>query len=324
MQRFVSESAAVSFDGPLASARRLRWWWFVVACLLAAGCSGSSGSSSSGGGPSIAEQIAQAQAEPDAEVRARRLMDAGRRQAASGDVLGAEKTFAEASRACATIADPHARATIYIELIKALVETGGRVAARKAADDAAAATDAVADDELRAETLAALAAARQTMGDLSGAAALLDRAELLARELSNAEGKIRVLAGVAVVYQVRMANTDEARRVLHAATRMAGEMTDLPAQSRSLGTIAYAWHRCGQFSDADQAFESAAESARQIEVPFARGYNLAGVAEQAFKANRKPQAAALLDEAEQFAPKIPEPDLRQQLLQKVRELRARL
>ena len=139
------------------------------------------------------EQVAQAQKEPDAELRARQLIKIARQQRRSQDSAGAEETLELAAKDCQAITDAAAQANTLVLLAEAQAGLGNRAAARRAIDLATVAADGVKEAETKAQVLARIAQAQGAAGDAEGGAATLESAEELAAKLDDVQGRTLVL-----------------------------------------------------------------------------------------------------------------------------------
>ncbi len=296
--------------------------------LLLPGCGGKpspAGKSSL----SYVDQVAAAQKESIPEVRAKKLIRIGYQQAKAEDELGAEETFDLAAKACREVEDPLARVGSLVLLAQAQLKLGNSTPARKALDSAWEAADRIEAPESKARTLAGLAPVQDALGDRPGAIATLESAEQLAAELTDAAGnpdafgQMLVLGAVAEGYH----NIDEAAdadRMIAAALGLAPSVDDELRRCEALAGLALTQHETTGKTGAEQTFAAALAIARSMQSPYKKAHALADVAEKLSRCGFHARTHEVLDEADLVADKIPEPDLKQQTVQKVRSLMGKL
>ena len=139
---------------------------FGLLGLVIAGCGQSPASKSL----PFQNQVAAAQKETDAELRATQLIKIGRRQGQARDVAGAKETLELATKDCQAIADAVAQATTLALLAETQAGLGNRPAARDAINLAMAAADQVKEAEAKGLVLARIAQAQGAAGDAEGGA----------------------------------------------------------------------------------------------------------------------------------------------------------
>ncbi len=120
--------------------------WF---CLLVAGCNDRPSTEA----VPFSQQVAEAQKETDAGLRAKRLIKIGYMQGKARDMAGAEETLRTAERDCQTIGDAGERAAALALLAEAYAGLDHKSAAARTLESAAAATA----DETRPENRGACA-----------------------------------------------------------------------------------------------------------------------------------------------------------------------
>ena len=277
---------------------------------------------------SFIDQVAAVRKESSPEVRAKKLIRIGYQQAKAQDELGAEETFDLAAKACREVEDPSLRAACFRLLAEAQLRLGNRTPARKALDSAREAADRIEALESKARTLARLAQVEGALGDRPGAVDTLQSAEQLAAELTDADGnqdafgQTLVLAAVAEGYH-KIDEAAQADRVIAAALELARSVDDELRRCEALAGLAVTQHEAGKQA-ADETFAAALAIARSIKSPYKKAHALAGVAEKLSRCGHDAQTHEILDEADLVADKIPEPDLEQQTVQKIRSLMGKL
>ncbi len=292
----------------------------VTFCAVLPGC----GSSKSSDEPSFKQQVADAKLEADADLRAKALMRIARSQAAAGDDFGAEDTLNLATEACEQVEDAASRAGVTSILAEERVRLGKPRDGRKAVRAALAAAGEIEDVQLKAKKLARAARAQVATEDKDGATATLKQAEQLAGQLQEAKSKVPVLTSVAAGYDAMDKGRAEADRVIAAALELAATIEDARDRCDAFVEVAGRQSTMKQRSAAEKSFDRALESAREIESLYSRTYVFCDLAESLSEASFHVKTHKLLKEAEEFAVKIPEPDLQSESIQRVRTLKGKL
>jgi tetratricopeptide (TPR) repeat protein len=289
----------------------------LVSCVLT-GCGGS-GTDSGKGGVSYPKMIAEALKESEPEVKASKLIDIGVQQAKAMAVREAEDTLEMAFRACGEIKDPRTRAERFSRLAErqAQAPIGNTSAARRSLKGAREAADAIEDAEPKAKALVGVARGQGAAKDLEGAVETLKAAEKIAGELPDAMGKTMVLGPIAAAYG-RIGQEAESDRVLQAALAAAQGADNAQTRTNAMAEVAAVQSQMKKKADAEKTFNLTLESARKIEQPYGQCQAMIEIAVKLSKAGFAAKAHQLLKDAEAITPKIPEVDLQQQTLEKIR------
>jgi tetratricopeptide (TPR) repeat protein len=294
----------------------------VVLLLAACGCGGSSSDKPA---ESFYDQVAAAQKEPVAELRAKKLALIGYEQARARDISGSERTLIAAAEACRQVDDPSARASALVLLARAHAKLGDSSPARKALEDATAAIRQIEGAESQSKRLAQLAEVQAELNDMPAAGKTLASAEQLAGEIKDVDGnddlygRTLALGEVAKSY-AKVGVSDEAVRVTDAARAFALAIDDLRNRAEAMAAVAAVQQAIARPKLATETFTSALETARGIEKAYSRAHALADIAERLSEAGYGTQAHKVLDEADLVAHEIPEPDLQRQTVERVRTL----
>lgn len=299
---------------------RAGWMVALACCILPLwGCSGGGNSA----GPTMAERIAKAQQRTDAASRARELLGIAFVQLKAQDLGGADATLVLAATACAEVAEPIGRASVYSLLAKARATAGNQSAAKEAVKIAKESCDQIADSEARAGALASLSGARTMVGDTSGANEFLRQAEEQAQRVESDEGKVRALCAVASRYAQPSSNA-ETTRLAEMALEVAKSASSARERSRSLGVVGALLHSTSHADRAREVLELSLVAARAVEEPFSRVYALADVAKQYIGAQQNAAAEQALDEARAIVKSIKESDLQSQAEEQINRVSGEL
>jgi len=292
--------------------------YFLVGILSLSliGCGGSS--DSSGSKLSAKQRAQQALKDPVPESRAKALVRIGYEQSKAKDDYGSEETLRLASKATAEIPDPAIRASVWSMLADAHQRIGNRAEARTAVQAALTAAEEVDNIESKANALARAGRTQALTGDSSGAMKTLAEAERLAGELGDAYGEVLVLGATAASYH-KIGKPQQADRVLATALQRGETIEDDLQRCQAISEVAARQHDL-EIPTARETFDLAVKTAREIEKDHAKAHALADLAEKLSKAGYHRQTHEILEEADQAANKIPEPDLQRQTVERVRTL----
>ncbi len=281
--------------------------------IIAAGCGRST--STSAGGTSLHQQVERAQNVSDPARRARRLIQLALRQDRAKDTGGAKRTLGLASDACDLVSDPAGRAGLLTLLAKAQARVGDS-GASGAADRALQATAEIDDAQTRLIALARMAEAQAAVGALQQAVDTLADVENDAEQLDDVAGRVRVLCRAAESYDhSRVGRPAEADRVIATSLVLAQTIADDRDRSQAIAEVATAQASMKR-SAAGATQQLALEAARQVKSDWSKAHSLHSIAV------KMPNAAAarkVLLEAETVAARVPEPDLKKQTLEMIRQ-----
>jgi len=288
----------------------------VSLSLMLIGCGGSSDSSP----PRLSakQQVDRALKDPVPESRAKALVRIGYEQSKAKDDYGSEETLQLAAKASAEISDPAIRTSVWSMLAEAHQRIGNRSEARTAVQSALTSAGEVDDIESKANALARAGRAQGVAGDVDGALKTLGEAERLAGELGDAYGEVLVL-GVAASSYHKIGKPDHADRALATALQRGKAIEDDLQRCQAIGEVAARQHSL-KLPTARDTFDLAVKTAREIGKVHAKAHALADLAQELSKAGYHAQTHEILEEADQAANKIPEPDLQRQTVEKVRTL----
>jgi hypothetical protein len=293
----------------------------TVMAILGPVLAGCTDTSKPAGERSFREQIAEAKKEPDAELRAKRLIKIGYQQWKAKDEAGAEETLRIAWEDCDSIADPAAKAGALSLMAEANSRLGDGSAARRAIAEAKQAAAKVEPAESKAQTLARVARAQGDADDPDAVGTLRSAEELVAK-VDDLQGKTLALCAVANAYR-SIQKPAECDRVLAAALNGAKSSADARKRSLAQAEVAAAQSAFDE-ATAAKTFDLALESAGKIDQPYSRVYALGDIAERLSAAGFRAKAHELLNQAEQAAAKVPQADLQMQALQRTRSLMGKL
>jgi len=320
----MSLSTATALRSDAKAWRRVRAFSALLAVMIAChGCGEEGGNGKRD--MSFDEEAAAIQQEPQANVRAKELTKLAFRRHKAQDKAGAERTLFSAQEACKAIADASSRADALGLLAEAQARMDDKSSARRTLAAARQVVDQIAEPEPQALALAALACAQAAAGDSEAASATLKDAEKHAAGLKDYQGKPNfygqalTLAKTAEGYQ-RLGQQAEAERVVTEAVKQALACTLDRERCTALAEVSLSQGRMKQADAAAKTLEMALAEARKIEKLHSRTHVLAELGEILVRTGQMEKGRKLLDEADQIAAKIPEPDLRQQAQDKVRQL----
>ncbi|MEE8451883.1 MAG: hypothetical protein V3R99_08210 [Thermoguttaceae bacterium] len=287
-----------------------------IVSLSLIGCGGPSDSSR----PKLSakQRVDRALKDPVPESRAKALVRIGYEQSKAKDEYGSEETLKLAAKASAEIPDPAIRASVWSMLAEAHQRIGNRGEARGAVQSALTAAGEVDDVESKANALARTGRAQGVTGDVDGALKTLAEAERLAGELGDAYGEVLVLGAAASSYH-KIGKPQQADRALATALERGKTIEDDLQRCQALGDVAARQHSL-EIPTARETFDLAVKTAREIDKVYAKAHAMADLAQKLSKAGYHAQTHEILEEADQAANKIPEPDLQRQTVEKVRTL----
>ncbi len=298
--------------------RRSRAPLFLTGVVLLSliGCGGASDSSR----PKLSakQRVDRALKDPVPESRAKALVRIGYAQWKAKDDYGSEETLRLAAKATAEISDPAIRTSVWSRLAEAHQQIGNRSQTRKAVQSALASAAEVDDTESKAKALARAGRAQGTAGDVDGALKTLAEAERLAGTLGDAYGEVLVLRAAAYSYH-KIGKPDQADRALATALQRGKTIEDDLQRCQAIGAVAARQHSL-EIPAARDTFDLAVKTGREIGKVHAKANALADLAQKLSKAGYHTQTHKILEEADQAANKIPEPDLQRQTVEKVRKL----
>jgi tetratricopeptide (TPR) repeat protein len=293
----------------------------VLLCAAIGGCGGNKS-----GGPSYDAQIAAARAEPNADVRARKLIVIGYRQGAkSQDIVGAKRVLEFAELACREVPDAEPRASVYVLLGDAQARLGNRSEALKALRDATAAAEQVESGERKTSTLASVAAVyANPLKDESRASDLFTKAAELATAIEDPQSRALAQKDLGKALAKGERNAEAATALANAFTS-AQAVTDPYRRCDVLSQVAAAQLGIADQTDAGLAtVDAAMETAGTIEKPFSQVYALTDIAKTLIDAKQADRAKPVVEKAVEGLKTIPEADLRSQAEERVTKLRREL
>jgi len=282
------------------------------------------------GDRSYFDQVRAAQQDPQPASRARQLIAIAAQQAQAKDSDGATRTFRLAAEAGNAVKDLPARAEVFARLAEAEAQAGDTSAARISAKAAQQAADKAHGPDAQARALAQAARALAAAGLRDQAAAALKTAESqLAAEAPPAKPspdddgsvaayeRVLALATIAQSYH-RLGEKEPAARLAAQAQAVAKGIANPRASCNALAEIGIAQHAVGDVA-ANANFDLALDTARKIPKPFTRAYALTSLAEKFAKAGLRDRSQTTIAEADVVAHQVPETDLQQQTIEKVRK-----
>lgn len=276
----------------------------------------------------VAQQIEKAKKEPTADARAAALAKIAAKRAAAKDKKGAEETLGDALAEVPEDGQPLVCVPLLLQIADTYIGIGQKTPARKAVETAAKMASTIEDPRSRAAMLSQVGVVlgnRETgIGDSRGAKKLLDEAAKLATEDVSERFRADALVPVATGYADAGLATDAAKVVV-LLEELAGGLTDLRPKAEAFAAAAAVRAALGEKEAAAALLEKASAAAKEIsDFPGNRVYALVAVA-KGLVANGDPKAAlALLNDADKWASKVPDPDLQKAALQTVRMFIARL
>ncbi|MBI1901179.1 MAG: hypothetical protein HYS13_08730, partial [Planctomycetia bacterium] len=296
-----------------------------LAILSTIGCGDSSSSTS--GAPSLIDQINEADAEPDADRRASRLLDIARQQRETRDNAGAEQSLGKARRACAEIKDPAARASRFAEVADGYARLNYPADAQRLLAQAGESAAAVADPGQKLGVLMRIADVQVTAKDLSAALNSAREAEKLLDSIAAAadadlaaRNKSDALLALAELHH-KIGRPGDVKRLVGLSQTMIAGIQQTRRKADALASLALAQHRL-QMADSAASFEQALAAARQVGDPASRAHALCELAARRREAGQGDKVGALLDEASQAADQIKDSQsLRNEVLEKIAGLR---
>lgn len=294
-----------------------------LAAVLCAGCGSSQPSTATSGGgsggPSLYDKIEQARQEPNAESRARKLIVLADQQRRALDRTGANTTFSHAADAAKEVTDPVAKVGVLSFLAKGYARAENKSAAERAAKEAAQVAGTIEAPETKATALTTVASALAAAGDKSGATTALGEAEKLADSLQDPEGRTIVLCDITEVFHQIEYQVDF-ERLNTKALETAEGIEDLRKRSDAIAAVAEMQKRI-ELPQADQTFELALATARQVEDPTSQAFALTDIADKLLAVKQRDKALAVLQEAEKLADKLQSGSLKTELMDKIYKLR---
>ncbi|MBN2581245.1 MAG: hypothetical protein JXB10_19850 [Pirellulales bacterium] len=303
--------------------RRLLRACFSCSVLLTV-LGGCNGRSDSGGPLSFAARIQKAEKQKDPHLRARQLLRIVDDQFRARDVFGAEDTLQLARLACRKIPEPVTQAHVFALLIEADALLDNKTAARRDFEAAGKALESIEEKGSKARALARLGQAQGVIKDDAGqAVATVRRAEKLAAELTDPLARGLTLIAAAEAFG-KLGKTAEADRVIAQILQTAQAVPKGRSRVQLLAQTALLQHVLKRKDAAKKTFELAVETAEKLENLHQKANALADIAVEFSKTGDAKRTRQLLDQAENAAAKIPERDLQQQTLFRVRTLMSKL
>ena len=307
--------------------RRRLFSFGLLMVIPLVGCGGSDDGRSSS--VPFSRQLTAAMKEPELDVRARKLVHIGHKQAKSGDSPGAKTTFRKAAEVCDRIEKPADRANALALLAEALFISGDKSLAARTLNDAEQAAGQIEQPRAIVAAWARLARTRNKLDDRVGAVELLQRAEETVGQVTDVDGaddpiaKAEALGRVAASYR-KIDDDTEAGRLVTEAIATAESIVGPRPRCDAMAALARSLDEMDLDADADKAFARALELAEQIETDYSRVYAMMGIAQKLSASGRRARAREVLDRADQVAHKVPQKDLQAQSIEEVRSLMGKL
>jgi len=252
-------------------------------------------------------------------VRAKKLMDIGLEQAKGQDLSGAESTLTEAAQACREVSEPEVRADLLAKLAERYFQIDRPRDARRVLDEARKTIDGLEKAEPKAKNLVSLGRAQALMKDQEGAGQTLRAAEEAAAKIEDLMGRIEVFCSIAAVHH-KNTQAAEADRVLQSALKAIEQANDARVRSDALAQLALTQAQIGKKAEAEKTFAQALETTAKIDDFYRRINGMVEIALKLSRAGLAEKAQELLNDAEKLTPKIPQPDLQQETLTRIREM----
>lgn len=299
----------------------------LLILITLVGCGGSDDGRSSS--VPFSQQVTAAMKEPQLDVRAKKLVHIGHKQAKSGDSPGAETTFQKAAEVCEQIEKPADKASALALLAEALFISGDKSLAARTLNNAEQAAEQIEQPRAIVAAWARLARTRNKLEDRPGAVELLQRAEETVGQVNDVDGgddpiaRAEALGRVAASYK-KIDDDDQARRLVAEAIATAESIVELRPRCDAMAALARSLAEMDLDAEADKAFARALELAEQIETDYSRVYAMMGIAEKLSASGRHARAQEVLDQADQVAHKVPQKDLQAQSIEEVRSLMGKL
>ncbi len=301
---------------------RVRGCLLLLGLLSVAGLGGCGGPSSGDGEPlSYSPQVARARQEASPEARAQKLIRIALEQAEAKDTYGAGKTLRLAADACEEIPQPAQQADAFAALGEAHATIGDRAPARRALESAKAAAEKVEDPERRAGILAKMGMVRGMIGD-EKAEATLTSAKELAMQLEEPRGRTLAMVAVAESYHA-IDQPEAAEAMLRQALRLLEQEENPRNRADAIVDVATAQAQLDQPGYV-ATFDLAGAAIDQIDQAHSKAHAMCNLAEHMSRAGLHAKTHELLAEADAVAHEIPEPDLQQQTVQRIRKLMGEL
>jgi len=292
---------------------------------LVVGCGGGrQGASRSG---SFRQRLAEAAKIGNPAERAKTLARIGFEQAKAHDELGAEETFQLAERASRQVDDRAERIGALALLIQAQAKSGFQTEAQRLVDQVDGEVKAIDDPAVKAEALGQLSLALDAMGDSARAAVALQEAQQLVSGAQPPDEEIldrlNLLGRIALTAR-KIGQKDQLAQIIEKMHAWALAQSEPLLRVRLLYSTAAWEQRLGQSAASQDTFKEAEQAVEHINSPYKRAFALAEIAERLSQCKYYSRSHKLLDKAEKIAEQIPERDLRQQALEKVRTLMLQL
>lgn len=242
--------------------------------LLAAGCGKSKSTELT-----LVQQVDLAMQEPNAEVRARTLIDLAAQQRAMKDMPGAAITMEKAFEAAKGVKEPAARAEVLLTTAKESAASGGsKILESRAIELARTAAETIPERSAKVATKIMLADALKRFGEDKAALATLNSAESLVEGIADGDEKMPLMASLAAA-RWKAGNRAEAEALLKKAAEEGKAMTNARARVRAAAQSAATLYRATWNEEGLKWLNAAVDDARAIADPLGRSYALADIIE---------------------------------------------
>lgn len=281
--------------------------------VMFVGCSG--GGKSGNTGPSIASQLATAQAETDPEVRASLLSAVALEQHAAGQSYDAKQTLQQAAESARKIARPDLQAKMLARVAQDQAKINSKIEAKQTLKSTLAVIDTLESVDAKAAALAETAAAQAGIGEKRDAEDTLNRAVEMAETVEAPADRIPILTRIAAAQQAAEL-TDAAKSTLGEAMTQSLLVEDKQVRAERQAEIGKTLQPIDA-GRAKEAFDMAVTTAESIENDTARAYGFIKVGTQMWTAGLQSMGQAQFDKANDLARTVGSPSDRQAILDQV-------
>ncbi len=286
----------------------------ATAGLLFSGCGGR------GGDEPLQAQYERAVRTADPELSIGQLLEVASRQHQAGDARGVSRSLTAAVDAVPRIADVAGRAAALNRIAPAQARMQGGSAAGTTLRQLERLLDQL-DDLATRVTLTSRAAQTiaRDVNDVSQAAAWLQRAETLAGQIEQPEGRIDARLEIATAW-FHIGQRGSAADLLDSLRVSARELANVRRRADALANLAATLSATQRGEDAEAVFQESRQAANEIADPLSQAHARLHLGTRLSAGGRRDLARAVLQEAEQAAEQVADPGLRRPLIDRIREV----
>lgn len=272
--------------------------------------------------PTLVQQVDIAMQEPNAEIRARTLLELAGQQRAMKDLPGAAITMEKAFEAAKQIKEPAARVEVLLTTARESAAVGGsKILESNAIDLARSAAETIPNRTAKVATKIMLAEALKQNGEAGAAKVTLESAESLVAGITEAEEKLPLMASLAAA-RYKNGNRVEAEALLKAAREEAKAMTNPRARVRTEAQSAATLYRTGWPDEGRKSLDASVDDAQAISDPLGRSYALGEIVEAMRDFRMQVPLQGLLTEAGNAAREVKDIDQQTVLMRHLQTLQA--